>query len=381
MVRIGIIGLGNMGSFHANLFQERKIKNAKLVAVCDIDPKRLVNYANIHTFTNPKKFIKSGLVDAIIIATPHYAHTTLGIEALEQGLHVLVEKPVSVHKADAERLYKTHKNKKQVFALMFNLRTVPHYQIIKKMVEKGELGEIQRTSWFITDIFRSEFYYASGTWRATWKGEGGGVLLNQAPHNLDLFQWICGMPSKVRAFCYLGKYHNIEVEDEVTAYLEYPNGATGIFVTSTGELPGTNRFEIAGDKGKILYENGKIIFTKNAILRKKYSKSSKDLFGKPKSIEKEIKVKGTGGQHAQIDQNFVDSISKGIPLMVPAREGIKSLELGNAMLYSSITGETVTLPLNEKKYESMLMNLIKKSSFRKKSHKTIAKDMNKSFTK
>ncbi|MDI7276624.1 MAG: Gfo/Idh/MocA family oxidoreductase, partial [Anaerolineae bacterium] len=215
-VRIGIIGVGGMGAHHARYLLDGQIARATLTAVSDVDPARLEPYSALQTFTDSRDLIRSGAVDAVLIVTPHYFHTTIGCDALEQGLHVLVEKPISVHKADAERLIAAHKNTDRVFAAMFQQRTTPHYKEIKKLVDAGELGPLQRTCWIITDWFRPEAYYASGTWRATWKGEGGGVLVNQCPHNLDLFQWIAGMPSRVRAFCGLGKYHDIEVEDEVT---------------------------------------------------------------------------------------------------------------------------------------------------------------------
>lgn len=381
MIRVGVIGVGNMGSFHASLFQEKKIHGAELTAICDIDPRRLERYKDFKTFTNSKKLIRSGIVDAIIIATPHYSHTTIGMDALKQGLHVLVEKPLSVHKADCEKLLSAHQNKKQVFAIMFNLRTDPHYKAIKKMIENGELGEIQRVTYIITDIFRSEAYYASGSWRATWRGEGGGVLLNQCPHNLDLLQWFCGLPVRVRAFCNLGKYHQIEVEDEVTAYLEFANGATGIFLCTTGEAPGTNRLEIAGDKGKLVYENKKVIFFKNDTPTHTFSKSTKESFGKPNVTEIPITVEGTAGQHQEIIQNFISNIADGVPLIAQAEEGIHSVELGNAMLFSSLTGKTIELPINGAAYGKRLKKLIKESKLEKIVQETIAEDMTKSFHK
>ncbi|MFN3685171.1 MAG: Gfo/Idh/MocA family protein, partial [Fimbriimonadaceae bacterium] len=242
-VRLGIIGIGNMGSHHVRSMPQ--VRRCRLTAVCDVVPSKMDWIDGVDKFVDSRELIRSGLVDAVLVATPHYDHTTIGIDALDNGLHLLTEKPISVHKADCVRLIAAHKrNPNLKFAAMFNQRTDPHYQRIRRIVRGGELGEIQRTSWIITDWFRSEAYYASGGWRATWAGEGGGVLLNQCPHNLDLFQWICGVPTRVDAKCSFGKYHRIEVEDEVTAYLEYANGATGVFVTSTGEAPGTNRLEI-----------------------------------------------------------------------------------------------------------------------------------------
>ena len=237
-VRLGIIGLGNIGQLHYGYLSAGKVNRAEVVAVSDAVAEKLERYKPLKTFTEGEELIRSGLVDAVVIATPHYQHTTLGISALKQGVHVMVEKPISAHKADAERLIAVHQQQpKLVFAGMFQLRAEPRYLKVRKLIQSGELGEIVRVSWIMTDWFRTEAYYASGGWRATWKGEGGGVLLNQCLHNLDAMQWLLGMPARVRGFCQLGRFHNIEVEDNVSAYFEYGSGATGTFVSATGEAP------------------------------------------------------------------------------------------------------------------------------------------------
>ena len=275
-VRIGIIGLRRPGRLSCGAVQRgqdqaggshRRVRHRAGEA----------RDSGAKTFTSSEAMIRSGDVDAVLIATLHYDHTTIGIDALQQGIHVLVEKPISVHVADAQKLIAAHTDPKVVFAAMFNQRTDPKYIRTKRLIESGELGEIRRVQWTITDWFRPEAYYASGGWRATWKGEGGGVLLNQCPHNLDLLQWLCGMPIKMPAFCRLGKYHNIEVDDEVTAYFEYPNGATGVFITTTGEAPGTNRLEIVGDRGKVVLESGKITFTRTEVPVAQFSRQHGDV--------------------------------------------------------------------------------------------------------
>ena len=379
-LRLGIIGVGGMGSSHAGYLQRGEVSRCSLTAVCDVDPERLVPFENLKTYTDSRKLIRSGEVDAVLIATPHYFHTPIGIDALDNGLHVLTEKPISVHKADCERLIAAHKrNPKQVFGAMFQLRTVPVYKRIRKLIADGELGEIQRTSWIVTAWYRTEAYYASGGWRATWKGEGGGVLLNQCPHNLDLFQWMVGMPCRVRGFCHFGKYHNIEVEDEVTAYFEYPNGATGVFVASTGEAPGTDRLEIAGDRGRLVYEDGKLGFVRNEVSAGKFRKTAKGLFDKPEAWRVEIPIREALHGHAVITQNFVDAALDGTDLIAPGEEGIHSVELATAMIYSSLTDKTVALPLDGKAYERKLKQLIAKSTFRKKTVRQGVTDISKSF--
>jgi len=365
-VRLGIIGAGGMGSDHARRLQAGQVPRCVLAAVCDINPARLAAFPGVPGFADSAELIRSGLVDAVLIATPHYGHTTIGIDALRNGLHVLVEKPISVHKADAERLMAAHTDPKLVFAAMFNQRTDPSYRKIRQLVEAGELGPIRRTNWIITNWFRTEAYYRSGGWRATWKGEGGGVLLNQCPHNLDLFQWICGMPSAVTAVGGLGKYHHIEVEDDVTAIYEYPNGATGVFVATTGEAPGTNRLEITGDRGKLVYEDGRLRFVRNEVPADEYSRTSPEGFGRPAVWNVDIPVSGGGGeQHLGIKKNFVAAILDGAPLIAPAAEGIRSVEMANAMLYSAMTGKRVELPLDSACYEAHLQRLIASSTFAK----------------
>ena len=305
-------------------------------------------------------------MDAVLIGTPHYQHTTIGIDAMEHGLHVLTEKPIAVHKADAERMIAAHEGKDLVFSVMFQLRTEPLNKKLKQIISAGELGEIIRVNWIVTDWFRAEAYYASGGWRATWSGEGGGVLFNQCPHNLDLMQWWLGMPSKVRAFCGLGVRHDIEVEDQVTAYLEYPNGATGVFITTTGEAPGTNRLEIAGERGKLVVEGGKIQFTRNEVPALEFCKTSTASFARPAVWNVEIPFDGPPPHHQNITRNFVEAILDGTALIVSAEEGINSVELANSMLYSSLTDGTVELPLDSSAYEAMLKELCAKSRYVKK---------------
>ncbi len=369
-LRIGIVGLGNMGALHARSILEGKVPRMRLTAVCDSDPGRLELDPEVRTFTDSREMIRSGDVDAAVVATPHYSHTTIGIDALENGLHVMMEKPISVHKADCGRLIAAHKGRKQVFGAMFNQRTDLFYRRIRDLVRGGELGEIRRVNWTITNWFRTEAYYESGGWRATWRGEGGGVLLNQCPHNLDLFWWIFGMPARVRAFCGLGRYHDIEVEDDVTAYFEFPNGATGVFITSTGEAPGTNRLEIAGEHGKLVYENDEIRFTRNEVEMGEFSRKSRESFAAPGVWDVRIPAGGHGGQHNEVLQNFADAILDGAQLIAPAREGIHSVELANAILLSSLENKTIELPLDGTAYERRLKKLIAGSTHRKKTSKT-----------
>jgi predicted dehydrogenase len=364
-VRLGIIGVGGMGGNHARNVIQGKVNGAELTAVADVAPDVAKKFPDQKAFSSGEDLIKSGLVDAILIATPHYSHTPLGIAALSNNVHVLVEKPISVHKADCEKLIAAHKDKKLIFAAMFNQRTDPLFKKLKYLITSGELGEVRRINWIVTNWFRPHSYYGSGSWRATWAGEGGGVLLNQCPHNLDLWQWLFGMPKSIRAFCSYGRFHPIEVEDDATAYLEYANGTTGVLTTSTGEAPGTNRLEVAGERGKIVVEHGKFHFTRNEIPTSEFSKTTKEAFSAPPNWEVNIPIHGGGGQHIEIIQNFIEAIQKGTPLIAPAEEGINSVELANAMLLSSDTKETVQLPMNSATYEAWLKKKIEQSPKKK----------------
>jgi predicted dehydrogenase len=357
-VRIGIAGLGTMGAGHARTILDGKVPGLKLTAVSDVVAGQAASFPDLPFFPTPEKLIGSGLIDALLIVTPHYAHTTVGVAALRAGLHVLVEKPISAHKADAEKLIAAHAGQKTVFAAMFNQRTDPYYATIRKMILDGTLGTIRRFNWTVTDWFRSDAYYASGGWRATWQGEGGGTLLNQCPHNLDMIYWLFGQPARVRAFCALGRYHDIEVEDDVTAYLEYADGATGVFIASTGEAPGTNRLEIVGDKGKLVMEGDRLVFRENKIPMDEFCRTTTERFSQPESVERVIACDGHGGQHAAILQNFTGAILDGKPLLAPAAEGLYSVELANAMLLSSFEERTVPLPLDAAHYEKVLLKKI-----------------------
>jgi predicted dehydrogenase len=309
-VRLGLIGLGNIGQHHAAYLMAGKVTNAELVAVSDAVPSKLEQYKPLKVFNAGEELISSGLIDAVIIATPHYQHTSLGIAALKQALHVMVEKPISAHKADAERLIAAHRARPDlVFAGMFQLRAEPRYLKIRNLLQTGELGQVVRMSWIMTDWFRTEAYYASGGWRATWKGEGGGVLLNQCLHNLDVLQWLLGMPSMVRGFCQLGRFHEIEVEDNVTAYLEFPNGASGTVRLLHGEAPGHQPLR----NRRHTWQTGSRKIT-GCFSRatnptpSNLAKLPKLGFAKPDVWNIEIPFENAANGHAILMQNFVNAI-------------------------------------------------------------------------
>lgn len=380
-VRFGVVGIGNMGSAHCRSLLEGRVPRASLGAVCDLDPAKVGRFPQVPGFADIGTMLRSGTVDAVLVATPHYDHVTIGSAALEAGFHVMVEKPLAVHPLDAERLVAAWKGRedRQVFGLMFNQRTDHYYQAIRRLVRGGELGQVRRIQWTITNWFRSQAYYDSGGWRATWAGEGGGVLLNQCPHNIDLFQWMFGMPKRVHAWCSLGRYHSIEVEDDVTAYFEYEDGTTATFLTSTGESPGTNRLEVATDRGRLVYENDRILFTRTEIPVPEFSRTTDQAFGSPNVWHVEVPARGHGGQHNEVLRNFVDAILDKTPLLAPAIEGVHGVQLACAMLYSSFLGRTVELPIDSADYAARLAALAAGSRGAKQPVREVKTDLSASF--
>ena len=366
-VRIGIIGVGGMGGNHARRLLERTVPGLEVAALCDVNSSHLDPYRAGDAFltTRPDELITRRDVDAVIVATPHFFHPPLAIAALEAGKHVLVEKPLAVHKADCEKMIAAHTDETLVFAAMFQMRTNPTYRRLKRMIDGGELGELRRVVWVITDWFRTEAYYRSGGWRATWAGEGGGVLLNQSVHQLDLWRWLFGMPDRVRAFCELGRYHGIEVEDDVTAYMEYDGGYKGVFITTTGETPGSNRLEVTGERGKVIIDAAEpgLRFWRNAEPMTEFANRASGGFARPEVEESFVAIDDAGGKHGEILENFAQAILAGEPLIAPAAEGIYSVELANVMLESSFRAAEVALPLDGRAYEERLAGLMSRSRF------------------
>ncbi|MCL2773728.1 MAG: Gfo/Idh/MocA family oxidoreductase [Oscillospiraceae bacterium] len=394
-VRIGVIGYGNMGSGHAGYLSKNEIKDAEITALCDNNPEKLEkaqadlggNAPNIQYFDDYKKLLDSKVADLIIIAAPHYFHPVIGMDALKQGINVLSEKPIGVYTKNVEEMNELAKKSGLTYGIMFQQRTHPVHKKIKQMMDDKVLGDLKRIVWIVTNWYRSQSYYNSGGWRATWSGEGGGVLINQCPHNLDLWQWFFGLPERIRGFCAFGKYRDIEVEDDVTAYMEYKNGATGVLMTTTGETPGTNRLEVSGDNGKLIFEDGKITLYKNEMPETEFNKTYTGGFGQPKcekivyengkitlykndmpesefnkayasglgepeceKIEIEIEREEGWDDHRKITQNVVNHILYKEPLIADGYEGIKSLTISNSIYLSTWLDSWVNLPIDKDLY-------------------------------
>lgn len=368
-IRLGIIGMGNMGSGHLQNILDGCCPSITVTAFADTNPEKLSRAGkklpSAACFPSIVPMLESGLVDAVLIAVPHYDHPTCAMECFRRGIHVITEKPAGVYLRQAREMNEAARKSGVVFAIMFNQRTNPLFLRAKQIVQSGLLGAPKRLVWIVTNWYRTQAYYDSGDWRATWGGEGGGVLLNQAPHNLDLWQWIFGMPKRIRAFCSFGKYHNIDVEDDVTIYGEYDNGATAVFISTTGEAPGTNRLEISGDLGKLVLENGKLKWWKLETPEREFCFTCTEGFYEAPTTYGEYSAPAPDG-HPIVLENFANSILSGTQLIARGEEGIRSLSISNAAYLSAWTDDWVELPGDEALFEKYLNEFRTKESRKKK---------------
>ena len=385
--KLAVIGVGVMGSSHVRDLST--LPNTELVAICDIDRPKADQFSqmlNVPAYYDYHDLLDKAELDGVVIATPHYFHTPIAIDAMKRGVNTLTEKPIAVTTQDARKMIAAYEESKQqyadlVFAIMFQQRTNGYWRKIKQLIDEGELGRLVRTTWIITDWFRTQAYYDNGGWRATWSGEGGGVLLNQCPHNLDLYQWFVGMPKRVTGFAHIGKYHNIEVEDEVTGYFEYENGMVGHFITTTAEAPGTNRLEIVGENGKIVYENGNLMFYRNRSSMLEFIQTCPRSFDRVESwaIEVPFEQSKVGGHRIMLE-NFANAILHGDKLIAQGVEGLQGLMLGNSIMLSSFLGQTVELPIDDALYASKIEELAHTSRFQKVVKEAQVSDFSKSFS-
>lgn len=377
-IKLGIIGIGNIGSSHAKKVYDGQCPDFELAAVADIDPERLewakeAFGSGVVLFDDAEKMLDSKRIDACIVSVPHYEHAKYAIACMQRGIHVMVEKPAGVFTREVEQMNnEADQHPEVVFGMMFNQRTNHIYRKLKEIIDSGVYGNIRRVNWIITNWYRPQAYYNSGKWRATWAGEGGGVLLNQCPHQLDLWQWLCGMPVKVHAHLHYGKWHDIEVEDDVTVYVEYPNGATGVFITTTGDACGTNRLEIQMDKARIIAQNDTLEVTEYEMTEQAFSAINTSPFGTIHTKQFTAETDGENTQHIGVINAWGGAILRNEPLIADGREGINGLMLSNAMHLSSWLGKTVELPIDADLYYEELMKRVATSKQKKNVVKVIA---------
>ncbi len=385
-IRLGIIGCGNIGKVHTDNIVNGNCPEVELSAVCDLKKERLDEILekapDVSVFYDAEQMMDSGKIDSVLVAVPHYDHPKYAIMAMKKGLNVLIEKPAGVYTKQVKEMNEVAKDAGVVFAIMMNQRTNCVYRKMREIVKSGVLGEIKRTNLIITDWYRPQVYYDSGDWRATWSGEGGGVLLNQCPHNLDLWQWICGMPTKIHAKLHYGKWHDVEIEDDVSAYCEYANGATGVFVTTTGDTPGTNRFEITLEGGKLIAEDGKLKMWKNDVFEKEFSKTNDNPFARPGFEYSEVETDGYNPQHKGVLNQFADAILHGGELVARGEEGINGLTISNAMHLSAWLGKEIDLTeFDDELFYSELQKRVATSRRKTTTREVGAVDMDSSFVK
>ena len=356
-IRLGVIGIGNMGSGHLKYVADGLCPSVEITAACDIREERLQIAENLQPgaalFTDAVEMMDSGLCEAVLIAAPHYLHPVFAKEAFARGLHVLTEKPAGVTTSAVREMNAAAEASGKKFAIMFNQRTNPLFQKAHEILKSGLLGEAKRFVWIITNWYRTQAYYDSGSWRATWSGEGGGVLLNQAPHNLDLWQWIFGVPNRVHAVVDFGKYHRIPVDDDATIIGEYDNGARAVFITTTGECPGTNRLEISGDRRKLVLENGTLKWWKLPTPEREVCFNAKEGFYQAQPEYEEFSAPEPDG-HPILLEDFARAILEDRAPQVPGYEGVKSLSISNAAYLSAWTGRTVVPGTEEALFEELL---------------------------
>ena len=378
-IRIGVVGLGNIAQQHIKNVLEGHVRHAKLTAICSRSESDYTRSLDVAHFTDYRELIASGLCDAVVVATPTYSHLDVGAAVLDAGLHLMMEKPMGLSIAEGEELVARANRSGAVAALMLNQRADPLFLRMREIVASGDLGDLIRINWTMTNWFRPEVYFQVSDWRATWRGEGGGVLVNQCIHNLDILQWICGMPSSLRAFCRFGRFHDVEVEDDVTAYLEYDNGATGIFVGSTGEAPGNNRFEIIGDSGSLVFDGKTLTVSRNEVSTAQFNRETREMFGMPGSSSEPLSIDRAVNQHAILLSNFVAAILRDESLIAPLDDGLSSLAIANGMLMSTWTDSKVDFPIDAVEYSRLLQQKIESSVLRTKAQVEVNIDMSSSY--
>ncbi|WP_369046241.1 Gfo/Idh/MocA family protein [Sinomonas sp. P10A9] len=366
-VRLGVVGFGAQGSSYAKFIADGLVPNIEVTAIADVDPAKREKiaelYPDVQVFDDYVTMLESGVVEAVVTTVPHYLHPQMGIQALERGIHVLLEKPAGVYTKQVKELNEFAGTRPELtFAIMFNQRNNPLYRKLKEIVDAGEIGKIKRTNWIITTWWRPQGYYDQSEWRATWGGEGGGVLVNQAPHQLDLWQWICGVPQSVFSKVAYGFRRNIAVEDEVTAVVDYGDGATGVFVTATHDITGTDRFEILGDQGKIVVEDSKTAVVTRLNKPERELSEAMDMDDVRKMFQGQFNPadfytqetiafeSAWGAQHSGVLENFAANILDGTPLLAPGTDGMLGVRLANAIHLSSWTGKEVSMDFDEDEF-------------------------------
>ena len=363
-IRFGVIGVGVMGGMHADILTNDDDPRFSLAAIADIDTakaRKVGAKADVPWFATGEEMIASGLCDAVIVATPHYWHAPLTIRAARTGLHVMCEKPLSSTVGHARAMITECKKRKVKLGVMLHQRARADMTTVKKLIDSGAIGEVFRAQLICSNWFRTQAYYDSGAWRGTWDGEGGGVLINQAPHHLDLYQWIAGMPKKVLGLIST-RCHKIEVEDCANFLLDYEDGKVGYIYTTTAEEPGYEEFMICGDKGTIVIGDEGVKLGKLAMPVSQHIFASGDAGagGAEQGIEwTTVEPEGPSGGHIDVTRGFVEWILTGKKPFdfADGKQALNELELSNAMHLAGYRNKVVALPVDAAEMERLMSSL------------------------
>lgn len=370
MSRIGIVGFGALGSFYAKMIKDdRRVEGVTVGAICDIDPEKREKarelYAQVPVFENIDQLLASGTCDFISVAVPHYLHPELTIKAIKAGMPVIVEKPAGIIPSTVEEMNACAKKHPEVaFGIMLNQRTNPVFRKLHDITTSGELGKLRQVVW-VSRQFRTQKYYDSGTWRATWGGEGGGVIVNQAPHQIDLLQWMFGMPKRVYATTNFGHHRKIAVENDVCAEFEYENGATGVFITCTDDVLGEDRLTAVYDRGRV-----RVLDSKRLVIEKLCDDEEKIGTEYPEETITQLKNSGklfevttfekendpfANSEHAKVFRAFAEHLAKpDKPMVAKGTDGLNEVQLASAIQLSGWLRQPVDIPVDNELYRREL---------------------------
>jgi len=352
-LKLGLVGLGGMGRNH--LEKEVALPEVRFVGVADVVASSVDEVSaryGVPGFYGYQQLVDSGACEAVLIATPHPFHAPIALYAIEHGLHVLSEKPIAVTVGEADQMIAAAARAGVTLGVMFQTRTDPHVRRAHQLLAEGAIGRVYRSVMIANHWYRTQAYYNSGAWRGTWKGEGGGILMNQSPHSLDMFIWLGGKPSRVQSRVDT-RLHRIRVEDTVEAMLDYEEGHTGWLYTTTAEWPGENHYEFTGDRGKLVLQDRSLrLYRMSKSIQEETETGA--TWGKPEGEWETVEVESGPTGHSRVVQQFARAIRLGEPLIATGEDGRNSLELANALLLSGYRGKSVALPLDRAEYDQFL---------------------------
>jgi len=357
-VRFGIVGVtGVIGGTHIRAI--RQTEGAELAAVTDLNlaaAQRVASEARCELLKNFDWLIKRADIDVVCLCTPHALHAEQAIAALKSRKHVLTEKPMAVTVADADKMIAASEKYDRKLGVVFQYRFRPSVLAARALLQRGQLGQLYRVT-VVHAAFKTQYFYDAAAWRGTWKGGGGGVLINQAPHYLDLLAYLVGMPTRVAAWNRT-LTHRIEVEDTASALMEFPGGAQGFAHFNTVQAPGESRIEIVGDRGTLRIEDNDVrLFQPEIPLRQFAQTDRSHIYAYPRTAEVRVPLASSEATHATVLQDFIDAVRHNRPPACDGQEGRKSLEIGNAMLLSSFSGKPVELPVKRPSIRRLIKRL------------------------